>query len=199
MQIFFGPVPAELVLQRDGHKARGVALFLHQLHRAGHVLLDIAGQLPAVQHPGVHQHLAGMVAAEFRDHRRHDLFPLQLGDMSRAGGNIRKAETGGVPFQEDAGDVVVLVILQHAALDDGARGDHTDDVPLDQPLGLGRVLHLLADGHLVALGDEAGRISLVAVEGHTAHGCPLLQSALLARQGQVQFPDTVRASSKNIS
>ena len=182
------PIASKLVFQRDGHQAWGVALLFHQLHRAGHVLFDIAGQLTAVQHSGIHQHLAGMVAAELRDHGRHDLLPFQLGDVGRAGGNIGKTDARRVPFQKNACNVIVFVILQHTALDDSARRDHPDDIALDQSLCLGRVLHLLTDRHLVSLGDQAGHIALVAVEGHAAHGGTLFHAALLARQGQVQLP-----------
>ena len=129
-----------------------------------------------------------MVAAELRDHGRHDLLSFQLGDVSRAGGNIGKADARRIPFQKNACNVVVFVILQHTALDDSARRDHPDDIALDQSLCLGRVLHLLTDRHLVSLGDQAGHIALVAVEGHAAHGGTLFHAALLARQGQVQLP-----------
>ena len=128
-----------------------------------------------------------MVAAQLRDHRRGDLVRIQLGDMGRAGGDIRKAQTRFLSFEEDAGNVVIAVILQHAALNDRAGRDHADDVPLDKALGLGRVFHLLTDGHLVALGDQPRHIALVAVEGHAAHGRPLFHAALLAGQGQIQL------------
>ena len=58
-----GPAAAELVLQRRRHQAGRIALILHQLHRAGHILFDVGRHFTAVQQAGVHQHLAGMVAA----------------------------------------------------------------------------------------------------------------------------------------
>ena len=182
------PVAAKLVLEGDGDEARGIPFLLHQLDGAVHVLFEVGGDLPAVQQTRVHQHLAGVVAAKLCDDRRGDLFPLQLGNVGRAGGDVSKAEARRAALQEDAGDVVVLVILKHTALDDGARRDHPDDVPLDEALGLGRVFHLLADGDLIALCDEAGHIALVAVKGHAAHGRTFLEAALLARKGQVQLP-----------
>ena len=182
-----GPVTTELALQRSRHQTRRIALILHQLHRAGHILFDVGRHFAAVQQARVHQHFAGVEAAQLGDHRRGDLVRRQLGDMGRAGGDVRKAETRFFALEIDAGNVIVAVILQHTALDDRAGGDHADDVALDQPFGLGRVLHLLTDGHLVALGDQTRHIALVAVEGHAAHGGPLFQTALLAGQGQIQL------------
>ena len=182
-----GPVAAKLVLEGDGHEARGVPLLFHQLDGAVHILFDVGSDLPAVQQTRVHQHLAGVVAAEFRNDRRGDLFPLELGDMGRAGGDIRKAKARCAAFQKNTRNVVVFVVLKHTALDDGAGRDHADDVAFHKTLGLGRVFHLLTDGDLVALRDEAGHIALIAVERYAAHGRALFEAALLAREGQIQL------------
>jgi len=183
-----GPVAAKLVLEGDGHEARGVPLLFHQLDGAVHILFDVGSDFPAVQQARIHQHLAGVVAAEFRNDRRGDLLPLELCDMGRAGGNVREAEACCTAFQENARNVVVFVILKHTALNDGAGRDHADDVALDEALGLCRVFHLLTDGDLIALRDEAGHIALVAVEWYAAHGRALFKAALLAREGQIQLP-----------
>ena len=108
--------------------------------------------------------------------------------MGRAGGNVREAEACCTAFQENARNVVVFVILKHTALNDGSRRDHADDVALDEALGLCRVFHLLTDGDLIALRDEAGHIALIAVERYAAHGRALFEAALLAREGQIQLP-----------
>ena len=108
--------------------------------------------------------------------------------MGRAGGDIRKAEACCAAFQKNTRNVVVFVILKHTALDDGAGRDHADDVAFHKTLGLGRVFHLLTDGDLVALRDEAGHIALIAVERYAAHGRALFEAALLAREGQIQLP-----------
>ena len=183
-----GPVAAKLVLEGDGHEARSVPLLFHQLDGAVHILFDVGSDFPAVQQARIHQHLAGVVAAEFRNDRRGDLLPLELCDMGRAGGNVREAEACCAAFQENTRNVVVFVILKHTALNDGAGRDHADDVALDEALGLCRVFHLLTDGDLIALRDEAGHIALVAVERYAAHGCALFKAALLAREGQIQLP-----------
>ena len=183
-----GPVAAKLVLEGDGHEARGVPLLFHQLDGAVHILFDVGSDLPAVQQARIHQHLAGVVAAEFRNDRRGDLLPFELCDVGRAGGNVREAEACCAAFQENTRNIVVFVILKHTALNDGSRRDHADDVALDEALGLCRVFHLLTDGDLIALRDEAGHIALVAVERYAAHGCALFKAALLAREGQIQLP-----------
>ena len=183
-----GPVAAKLVLEGDGHEARGVPLLFHQLDGAVHILFDVGSDLPAVQQARIHQHLAGVVAAEFRNDRRGDLLALELCDMGRAGGNVREAEACCAAFQENTRNIVVFVILKHTALNDGSRRDHADDVALDEALGLCRVFHLLTDGDLIALRDEAGHIALVAVERYAAHGCALFKAALLACEGQIQLP-----------
>ena len=158
------PVAAKLLLQRRRHQPRRIALVLDQLHRAVHVLFDVGGHLAAVQQAGVQQHLAGVVTAQLGNDRRGDLICRQLGDMRRTGGNIRKAQAGLFALEVQAGNVVVTVVLQHAAFNDRTGGDHPDDVPLDKAFRLGGVLYLLTDSHLIALSDQARHIALVAME-----------------------------------
>ena len=182
------PVAAKLFFQRRSYQPRRIALVLDQLHRAAHVLFDVGGHFAAIQQAGVQQHLAWMIAAQLGNDRRGDLIRRQLGDVRRTGGNICKAQAGLFALEVQAGNVVVAVVLQHTALDDRTGGDHPDDIPLDKPLCLGGVLHLLADGHLIALGDQARHIAFVAVEGHAAHGGALGKAALLAGKGKIQLP-----------
>ena len=183
-----GPVPSELFCQGGVDETRGVPLVFHQLDSTVHIFFDVVGHFPTGKHAGIHQYLAGMIAAKLGDHRQADLGVGKLCDMSGTRGDIRKANTCLFPFQVETGNVVVAVILKHAALNDGTWRHHPDDIPFDQALGGGRVLHLLADGYLIALGNQPGHIGLVAVERHAAHGSPLFLAALLAGQGQIQFP-----------
>ena len=182
------PVPAKLLFQRRSHQPRRIAFVLDQFHRAAHVLFDVRGHLAAIQQTGVQQYFAGVVAAQLGNDRRGDLICRQLGDMRRTGGNVRKAQARLFALEVQAGNVVVAVVLQHTAFNDRTGGDHTDDIPLDKPLRLGRVLHLFADGDLIALGNQARHIALVAVEGHAAHGGALRKAALLAGKGKIQLP-----------
>ena len=140
-----------------------------------------------LQHLAVHQDFAGRVAAQLGNDLVVQLFRRQFRGMNFTGGNIRKADAGGLAFYKHATQIVVPVILQHTAFNDRTGGHYPDDVPLYQALGLGRVLHLLADGHLVTLGDQTGHIAFIAVERYPAHGGPLFLSAVPPGQGQFQF------------
>ena len=113
------------------------------------------------------------------------------GTAELAGGHIAEGHAAGIPCQIHGADIVAAPLLQHRAFGDGAGGDDPDHVPLDDALGQGRVLGLLADGHLVALGDEPGDIALSAVVGDAAHGGALLRvldGPVPGGQGQVQLP-----------
>ena len=72
--------------------------------------------------------------------------------------------------------------------DHRARRHHPDDLPLHQPLGGGRIGHLFADSHLVALLDQLLQVAVHRVIGHAAHGRPLGKAAILACQRQLQLP-----------
>ena len=87
-----GPVRAKLLGQQTLHLIRGVALILHQLHRAGHVLLDVGGHVLKIQKRRVEQQLAGIVAAQLCNQLGGEFFPRQLGGVGAAGGNVRKAD-----------------------------------------------------------------------------------------------------------
>ena len=100
--------------------------------------------------------------------------PRKGGGGHLAGGDVAEACPRAGPGPADGGDEIVLPLLQHGGVDHGTGGDDADDIPVHQPLGQGRVLHLLADGHLVPLGDEPGQIGLHRVVGHAAHGGALL-------------------------
>ena len=140
-----------------------------------------------LQHLAVHQDFAGRIAAQLGNDLVVQLFRRQFRSVDFTGGNIRKADAGCLAFYKHAAQIIVPVIFQHTAFNDRTGGHHPDNVPLYQALGLGRVLHLFADGHLVALGDQAGHIAFVAMERHPAHGCPLFLAAVPPGQGQFQF------------
>ena len=187
----FAPVFAELVGHRCLHDAVLIAGILAQLHKGVCVLLDVGGHVLEIQHRGADQNLAGHIAAQLGDDGSADFFGIQLGGVGLARGNIGKADARAPApagaLAVHAAQVVVLVLRQHTAFNDGAGGHHTDDIPLDQPLCLRRVLHLLADGDLVALGDQPRHIGFVGVKGYAAHGGALLLAAAFARKSQFQL------------
>ncbi len=111
------------------------------------------------------------------------------GDGALAGGDVAEAQPRARAVPVHGADEVVAPLLQHGGGHHRAGGDDADDVPVHQPLGQGRILHLLADGHLVALGDQPGDVGVGAVVGHAAHGGALRRrlAPVPAGQGQLQL------------
>ena len=186
------PVGAELVghgLLHDGVLKAGI---LAQLDQGVRVLLDVGRDIFKVKHRRADQNLAGHIAAQLGDDGSADFFSVQLCGVGLAGGNVRKADArtpaAAGALAVNARQIVVFILGQHAAFNDRAGRDNTDDVALDKTLGEGRVLHLLTDGDLVALGDQARHVSLVGVERHAAHRGAFFLAAVFAGQRQLQLP-----------
>ncbi len=110
-----------------------------------------------------------------------------LRDGGLAGRDIAVGEREAVLLPDDGGEVVVFLLTEHRLLRQRAGGHDADDLPPDETLGQLGVLHLLADGHLVAALDEARDVSLRGMERDSAHGSPFVLSAVLARQRQLQL------------
>ena len=112
--------------------------------------------------------------------------PGEGGDEDLAGGDVAEGEPGTLRPGPERGEEVVLAVLEHVALDQRAGGDDADDLPIDQPLGLGGVLGLFADGDLVALGDQPRDVRLGGVVRHAAHGGTLGLGLVPVAGGQGQ-------------
>ena len=108
----------------------------------------------------------------------------QRGGEHLAGGDVAQAQAAGGGVGIDGTQEVVLPLLQHGGGDHRARGDDPGHVPLYQALGQGGVLHLFADGHLIALGDQPGDVAVAGVIGHAAHGGALLRGLVAVPGGQ---------------
>lgn len=90
-----------------------------------------------------------------------------------AGGDVEPGDAGlgsgpgvgaaGAAGGGEAGEIVVGLLVEEVALDDGAGGDDADDLALDEALGGGGVAHLLAEGDLVALRDELREVAIDGV------------------------------------
>ena len=182
---------AELIGHCGFHHAVFEAGILAQFDQGAGVLLDIGSHVLEIEHGRADQNFAGHVAAQFGNDRAADLFGVQLGGIGFTGRDIRKADArfpaAAGALGIDAAKVVVFILRQHAAFDDGAGRDHADDIALDKAFGQGGVLHLLTDCDLVALSDQAGHVSFVGVERHTAHGGALFLAAAFACQRQLQL------------
>ena len=108
-------------------------------------------------------------------------------DFPRGAIHEANARVGGPVAEIQHAKVVVPALVEHAALDDGTGGDDPHHLPLDQPLGGGGILHLLADRDLISLGHQAGDIGFAGMEGYAAHRRPFLLPAVLAREHQLEF------------
>ena len=116
---------------------------------------------------------------------------FKAGAAELAGGDVAEGDAAAAALQVDGAEVVAAPLLQHGAVGDGAGGDDAHHVPGHQALGQGGVLGLLADGHLVAPGDQPGDVGLGAVVGHAAHGGAFLgvgDAAVPGGQRQIQLP-----------
>ncbi len=92
-----------------------------------------------------------------------------------AGGELHAGHRRAAGAQSHGGQPIGPARVQEALLGQGARRHHPDDLAahdgLGAPLaGRGRILHLLADGHLEAGPDQLGQIGLGRVGRHAGHG-----------------------------
>ena len=120
--------------------------------------------------------------------------PVRAGEhrgLRLAGGHIAGAQTRAGIVQIHTAQIVAALGAEAGLVDDRTGGDDADDIPLHQPLGGGRILGLLADGHLVALGDETGDIGVGGMVGDAAHGDLLIEGLVLVLvpggQSQIQL------------
>ena len=155
--------------------------------RAG--LLGGAGDFPAhalaqlhhVADDDLHRRDAGQLVRQGIRGIRH----LMHEELAR--GHVREGQTRPIRREAHGEQEVVRLLVQHGAFDHRAGGDDAGDAPLHQALGQRGILHLLADGDLVALGDEPLHIGIHGMMGHAAHGRALLKAAVAPGQRQLQL------------
>ena len=131
------------------------------LHEAGHLALGWFGNEWLSAIGGTAFHLACIAAVGVAFWRQQDRFAVAV-TVWWAGTVFVEA----APYIADAR----VQNLPLVTVGDGPRRHDPHHVPLHQPLDGGRILQLLADGHLVAGGGEAGDVAVHGVERHTAHG-----------------------------
>ena len=140
--------------------------------------LSVAGELVLREHTQggvlgggrVHNDLRRRKTRRLVEHMHGGVTAEKGGGVGLAGGNVAGGKAGALPLQPCGGAEIAASGLQGGVVQHRTRSDHADDVPLHKPLGRGGILCLLADGHLVALGDEAGDVALGGVVGDAAHG-----------------------------
>ena len=127
--------------------------------------------------------------------RRHFERPLleivlvrRLNARPRAGGNVEPGKAARlarvVPVQR--AEIGVGLGLEVGVFERGAARHHAGDRALHQPLGLPGILHLIAEGYLVALAHQHADVVFRRVPRHPAHGHPALVAAA-ARERQLKF------------
>ena len=207
------------IIQQRARRLHGMghalqAQFLRGIHMelAAQQLLAFAGGKGIVQHLHHAAQLAGEEIPDF------PIFPGALIQNSLPGGEPaqfvqnmlrrvllerRRAEFTGRRIAEcnaapvllavpaHGAQIVGTVFVQHGACRHRAGGDDADHIPLDQPLCQCRVLHLLADGHFIPLGNQLCNVNLRRMIGHTTHGGALLRifhGPVPGGQSQIQLP-----------
>ena len=149
---------------------------------------------PPLQVIQVHAaHIERLIAYQLRGHQVGDLVKelAAVTDFCHKilpRSHIRHRDSVAVPDVGHAHDVIIFRLVKGLRIHCGPRGDDAHHLPLDQPLCRGRVLHLLTDGHLVSFRHQAAQIAVHRVVRHAAHGRPLLQSAVLPCQSDLQLP-----------
>ncbi len=128
--------------------------------------LDDLHREPLLAALGVEQHLARPQQGEVL-HRLLGSAPAA--DEEGSGREVEERPRPRLALPDQPGEEVLLLPLQQPGIGDRAGGDHPGHVALDQPLGLGRVLDLIADRHLEPDGEELAEIALQRVMGHPAH------------------------------
>ena len=99
---------------------------------------------------------------------------LERRDAEFARRDIAECRRALARFVVHRAQVVALALLEHRSVRHRAGCDYPYNVALDKALGRRRVLYLLADGDLVALGDQPRYIRLAAVIRNAAHRRALL-------------------------
>ena len=119
--------------------------------------------------------------------------PVVLGHLELAGGEVQQADAQArvrarrfleAGHRQQEGRFAGVEI---AGIGERPRRDDAHHLAADDPLGLLRVFHLLADGHPVALLDQPGDVAVGGVMGHAAHRHGRTGGVLRSRgQGQVE-------------
>ena len=170
---------AELRSDRGLTQGRVKLRVFAEVHAGVEALAQQVGQRLILRRRTAEERFGRQEAAKLVLYVLHRVGSGDLRGAERAGRYVAEAQAVSPRRAVDAGIIIVFRLHQHRAFRHGAGRHDADDVALDEPLGQRRVLHLLADGDLVALGDEAGDIALGGMIGHAAHGDLVLGAFVL--------------------
>ena len=132
------------------------------------------------------QQLGGVIAVEQRDEVIGAGLAGERVQIHRARRDIRRTERDLLVLAPHRRKIVAARFVEHCRLDQRAGRHHADDAALDQTLCECRVLHLLADRDAVAEGNQTFQIGFRCVIRHAAHRRARGQTAVPARQCQLQ-------------
>ena len=172
---------------KPGLVDRGKAELLAHARSAGHVFVIVAahfehaaelflrkvGDSFRLGRALVHDKLARREAAKLVEHMAQ-VIALERRDAELARRDIAERRRALARFVVHRAQVVALALLEHRSVRHRAGCDYPYNIALYKALGRCRVLYLLADGDLVALGDQPRYIRLAAVIRNAAHRRALL-------------------------
>ena len=106
-----------------------------------------------------------------------------------AGRHVAKGSACVLLIEKETAEEVAAPVVEAGAVDDRAGRDDADDIALDKAFGKRGILGLLADGDLIALGDQAGDVSVARMVGDTAHRRLILRrlAAVARREREIQL------------
>ena len=138
-------------------------------------------------------HIKGLVADNLRGGEFVDLIkevplPVHLCHQIIPCGNVTDRDAEGIADIHDSHEIIILCLIQGLTACDGSGSHHADYLPLHQTLGLLRILHLFSNGHLIPFLHQLVQVSVHSMVGNPAHRRPFFETALLSRQGKLQFP-----------
>ena len=141
---------------------------------------------------GRDQHI--LVADDLRHGQFHQLIDrvldrgnaakLRHGKFSRR--DVRPCHGDRVPRFEEGSYIIILCFVEHGVVDKRTRRNHPHDVPIDESAAFLGVGELFADRHLFSERHQFGNIDVRRMIGNPAHGSAFFESAVLARQRQIE-------------
>ena len=190
LELFAEPLHGGVLHEGPFVQARGIEVAVALLHGAQQLALD-------------HQ-LARLQGAQ----QRADVVQAALSHLEGTRGHVQERGAAALALEGQAGEVVVLLLVQHGLPEGDAGGEDFRNSALDElVLHERRVFQLVADGHLVAAADQFLEIAFDGVVREAGHGRVALVAVGAAREhesehladqhgvvgiGLIEIPDAVQ-------